>query len=287
MKTLAALTLALPIAALAADKVTYVDHVLPIFRNTCLNCHNPDKKKAGLDLTTYQGTLMGSENGKVINPGNADGSLLYKCVSPGGDPKMPPKGDRLTDAELAVVKNWILGFALENATGKPAVVVQNQVALAVVSLTKPDGPPPMPGDLPLEPVVRTKTANALTALAASPWAPLVAIGGQKQIVLFNTETLQAVGVLPFPEGFPTIIRFSRNGQLLLTGGGLGGKSGKVVLWNVLTGERAGTIGDEVDQVLAADVSPDHAHIALGGPTFSSIVLQFPVDRFAIEIKFQL
>src|SRR5437868_12342344 len=98
--------LATATAASAAEKVTYVDHVLPIFRNTCLNCHNPDKKKAGLDLTTYAGTLMGSENGKVINPGNPDGSLLYKCVLPGGDPKMPPKGERLTDAELAVVKHW-------------------------------------------------------------------------------------------------------------------------------------------------------------------------------------
>lgn len=249
----------------APAKVTYVDHVLPIFRNTCLNCHNPDKKKAGLDLTTYAGTIAGSENGKVINPGNAEGSLLYKCVLQNEDPKMPPKGDKLTDAELVVVKNWIAGFALESATSKPAAASQNQVAAAVVSLERPPGPPPMPGDLPLEPVVRTRAVNSLTALAASPWAPLVAVGGQKQVVLYNTETLQPVGILPFPEGFPTIVRFSRNGQLLLTGGGLGGKSGKVVLWNVLTGQRAGSVGDEVDQVLAADVSPDHGHVALGGP----------------------
>ena len=82
-----------------------------------------------------------------------------------------------------------------------------------------------------------KATNALTALAVSPWAPLVAIGGQKQILLYNTETLEPLGVLPFPEGFPAIIRFSRNGQLLLTGGGLGGKSGKVALWDIKTGDR--------------------------------------------------
>lgn len=247
-------------------KVTYVDHVLPIFRNACLNCHNPDKKKAGLDLTTYAGTIAGSENGKVINPGNPDGSMLYKCVLQKEDPKMPPKGDKLTDAELTVVKNWIAGFALESTTSKPAAASQNQVAAAVVSLERPAGPPPMPGDLPLEPVMHTRTVNSLTALAASPWAPLVAVGGQKQVILYNTETLQPVGILPFPEGFPAIVRFSRNGQLLLTGGGLGGKSGKVVLWNVLTGERAGSVGDEVDQVLAADLSPDQGHVALGGPS---------------------
>jgi hypothetical protein len=252
--------------ALAADKVTYVDHVLPIFRNACLNCHNPDKKKAGLDLTTYAATMAGSENGPVLKPGQADASLLFKVCAQTEEPKMPPKGDKLTDAELALLKNWIAGFALETGNSKPAQVQQNQVALAVVSLTRPDGPPPMPGDLPLEPFVRPRAATAVTAMAASPWAPLVAIGGQKQIVLWNTETLAPVGVLPFPEGFPQVLRFSRNGQMLLAGGGLGGKSGQVVLWNILTGQRAGSIGDEVDQVLAADLSPDQAHVALGGPS---------------------
>ena len=45
----------------AADKINYQDHVLPIFRDSCLNCHNPDKKKAGLDLSTWQTALAGTE----------------------------------------------------------------------------------------------------------------------------------------------------------------------------------------------------------------------------------
>ena len=247
------------------DKVNYTDHVLPIFRNSCLNCHNPDKKKAGLDLSTFQGAILGSENGKVLKSGDGAGSLLIKCVGPDGDPKMPPKGDRLPDTEIAIIKKWIDGQLLETAGGKAIAAAANNVQVAVVSLTRPDGPPPMPHDLPLDPVVHTSKTNALTALGASPWAPLVALGGQKQILLYNTETLEPLGVLPFPEGFPTIIRFSRNGQLILTGGGRGGKSGKVVLWNVQTGERIATVGNEFDQVLAADISADQQFVALGGP----------------------
>src|SRR4051812_11582857 len=253
---------------LAADvpaKVTYNDHILPIFKNACLNCHNPDKKKAGLDLSTYSASLAGSDNGKVMESGNPSASLLVKCVRQTEDPKMPPKGDKLTDAEIALIEKWVSGQLLESMTGK-AVTANNNVQVAVVSLSKPDGPPPMPvADLPLEPFVRTKSTNALIALAASPWAPLVAVGGQKQIILYNTETLQPLGILPFPEGFPAIIRFSKNGKLLMTGGGLGGKSGKVVLWDVQTGERAGEVGNEFDQVLGADLSPDQQHVALGGP----------------------
>ena len=250
--------------AQAPARVTYAEHIAPIFRNICTNCHNPDKKKAGLDLTTYAGALAGSDNGPVIKPGNADGSLMYKVCTQAEDPTMPPKGDKLSDAELALLRNWIAGFALENPGSKPAQVTANKVDAAIISLKRPDGPPPMPGDLPMEPFVRARQSNVILAMAASPWAPLVAVGGQRQVFLFNTETTERLGVLAFPEGFPNVLRFSRNAKLLLAAGGIGGKSGRVVLWDVTTGERAGTVGNETDSVLAADISPDHQFVALGG-----------------------
>jgi WD40 repeat protein len=116
-----------------------------------------------------------------------------------------------------------------------------------------------------EPVLPTPRANALVALAASPWSPLTAVGGQKQVQLYHSDTLELLGVLAFPEGMPTILRFSRNGQLLMAGGGIGAKSGRVAIWNVPTGERVATVGTEVDQVLSADLSPDQSTVALGGP----------------------
>ena len=249
----------------APAKITYTDHISPLFRNSCTNCHNPDKKKAGLDLTTYEGTMAGGESGPAVKPGNGEGSLMYKLAAHLDEPKMPPKGDKLSDAELKLLKDWIAGFALENANSKPAQVAANKVDVAVVSLTKPDGPPPMPGDLPLEPFGHARGNTAVMAMAASPWAPLVAIGGQKQVFLYNTQTSEPLGVLAFPEGYPNVLHFSRNAKLLLAAGGLGGKLGKVVLWDVATGERAGVVGNEADAVLAADISPDHQFVALGGP----------------------
>src|SRR5258707_11751260 len=70
-------------SALAADakKVTYQDDLLPVLRNSCLNCHNPDKKKAGLDLSTYASTLAGSGNGKVVKTGAPFGSPLLKTLT--------------------------------------------------------------------------------------------------------------------------------------------------------------------------------------------------------------
>lgn len=246
------------------EKVTYDDHVLPILQNACNNCHNPDKKKAGLDLSTYSASLQGSDGGKVVKPGDALESLLLKCVKGTEEPLMPPKGSRLSANEIALIEKWINSNAPESIASKAAPVA-NKVVSAVVTLERPKGPPPMPGNLPKAPVLEADRSNALIALAASPWAPLVAVGGQKQVLLYHSETLELLGLLPFPEGLPTVIRFSKNGELVMAGGGVGAKSGKVALWKIATGERIATVGNEVDQVLAADLSPDQTMVALGGP----------------------
>src|SRR6266480_4031401 len=64
----------------AAPKVTYQDNILPLFRNSCLNCHNPDKKKGGLDISSSSAAMAGSDSQKVIVPGDPDGSVLFRCV---------------------------------------------------------------------------------------------------------------------------------------------------------------------------------------------------------------
>src|SRR6185503_14095419 len=85
------------------------------------------------------------------------------------------------------------------------------------------------------------------------------------VLLYHADTLDLIGILPFPEGLPRSLKFSRNGQLLIAGGGIGAKSGKIIAWNVLTGQRVTEVGEEFDEVLAADISPDQSHVALGTP----------------------
>ena len=91
------------------------------------------------------------------------------------------------------------------------------------------------------------------------------IAAPKQVILFHADTLHVLGALPFPHGQVNVLKFSRNGQLLLAGGGRGGKAGKVVVWNVADGKQVIEVGDEHDAVLAADISADQTQIALGGP----------------------
>ncbi len=260
--------LALAIASASAqEKITYQDHVLPLIENNCGKCHNPDKKKGDLDLTTYSGVMKGGGSGQVVMPGNPDGSKLWKAIMQLEDPTMPPNKPRLPDKELEVFRKWIAGGLLETSGSKAIVANKPAVdfTLKAGSVGKPEGPPAMPQDLSLEPVLHTAHPSALTGLAASPWAPLIAVAGQKQILLWNSDTLELIGILPFSEGQPADVKFSRSGTLLLAGGGRGGKSGRVLVWDVVTGERLMTLGDEYDTVLAADIRPDQSQIALGGP----------------------
>ena len=257
-----------PSLAQQDSAVTFQDHVLPVFTTHCLGCHNADKKKGDLDLSSYGAALAGGGSGELAAAGDSGASVLYKVVAHLAEPKMPPKKPKISDAEIAVIKKWIDGGLIDAPGGKAKKSKGPKVDLAlnVSASGKPKGPAAMPEDLLLEPALHTTRAEAVTALAASPWAPIAAVAGQHQVLLYNTDTLDLAGVLPYPERRPTVLRFSRSGSLLLAGGGRGAKLGRVVAWDVKSGDRVFEIGEEFDQVLAMDLSADQTHVALGGPS---------------------
>ncbi len=249
---------------------TYADDVLPIFKQSCVSCHGDDKQKGGLNLASFSNMQQGGSSGAVVVPGDPDKSRLYLLASHKDEPKMPPKADKLADAQLNLMKLWIEQGAHENAAGKVMAPAKPKVDLSLKVSTrgKPEGLPPMPklGALPLDPATRGRRPGAVVALAASPWAPLVAVGGPKEILLYHADTFDLLGVLPFAPGQVNSLKFSRSGKLLLAAGGRGGQSGKAVLFEVETGKVVTEVGTETDALLSADISADQSQIAVGGPS---------------------
>ncbi|MEY4483095.1 MAG: hypothetical protein RL693_547, partial [Verrucomicrobiota bacterium] len=225
-------------SAQAEDKVTYADQVRPLLENKCFSCHNPDKKKGDLDLTSFTGAMAGGGSGTIISPGDAEGSRLITTTTKREEPYMPPEGAPLNPKEIEILSKWIHGGVLETASSI-ARKSQPKVNLTLVASGngKPEGPPPMPEHVLLEPVFVAPRTNTVTALAANPWAPLVAISGVKQALIYDTNTKVLAGVYPYPEGYIRSLKFSQNGALLVAGGGRGGKSGNAVVWDVKTGKR--------------------------------------------------
>ncbi|HEY2573154.1 MAG TPA: c-type cytochrome domain-containing protein [Verrucomicrobiaceae bacterium] len=259
------LVFALP--ALAQEKVTYADHVRPLLENKCFSCHNPDKKKGDLDLTSFAAAMAGSGNGSIISAGDPDGSKMIGSITKKSEPYMPPEGAPLSAKEIEVIARWIEGGVLEtkSSLAKKSVPRAN-IALVSAPKGKPQGPPPMPEHVLLEPVVVAPRGSAVTALAASPWAPLVAIAGMKQALIYDADTKALAGIYPYPEGFIRSLKFSQNGAFLIAGGGHGGKSGNAVVWDVKTGHRVTEVGAEFDQVMSADISSNQRMIVIGSPS---------------------
>lgn len=87
--------------------------IAPIFKRVCTSCHNEDKGKGDLLLTTKEGILCADrdEEERVLVPGSPEESLLIElCELPIDDEDhMPPADeDQLTQDELALLKKWIL-----------------------------------------------------------------------------------------------------------------------------------------------------------------------------------
>jgi WD40 repeat protein len=272
-------------SALAADAPpNFEEHVLPVFREKCCACHNPDQQKGGLDLSNWGQTMAGGSSGEVIAPGDPDGSYLLMLVTHASEPKMPPESDKLPDPALALIRDWIAGGAIERSGSQPVARKPNALAVEAAAASKPDGPPVMPPRLSLEVVTRGRRPTTIAALAASPHGELLAVGGRRQILLYHTGSLDLLGVLPFPEGAARVVRFSRNAKLLLAAGGEAAKSGRVVVWDVATAQRVAEVGEEFDEVLAADLSADQRFVALGGPAKVVRLLKTADGKPAHEIR---
>ena len=282
---LLALAVTMTAVAAAADAPpTFEADVLPILREKCCGCHNADMRKGGLDLTSHGQTLAGGSSGAVIAAGDPDGSYLWQLVTHASEPKMPPESDRLPDAALDVIKRWIVAGAIDRPGGQPLARKTSAIALAAGAVAAPEGPPVMPPRLSLDVVTHGRRPTTVTALAASPHGSAAAIGGRKQVLLYQAVSLDFLGVLPFPEGVVRTLRFTRNGRLLLAAGGVAAKSGRVVVWDVATAARVAEVGDEFDEVLAADISPDQRLVALGGPAKVVRLLETADGTVAGEIR---
>ncbi|MCI0745892.1 MAG: PSD1 and planctomycete cytochrome C domain-containing protein [Verrucomicrobia subdivision 3 bacterium] len=82
--------------------------VRAVFEEKCFSCHGPEKQKGGLRLDSREAVLGGGDSGAAILPGKGLASLLYSNVAGlNPDTIMPPKGERLTSNQVALIVSWI------------------------------------------------------------------------------------------------------------------------------------------------------------------------------------
>lgn len=99
-----------PIVTSLDSADVYADAIGPILNSRCSGCHNKNKRKGQLILTSYESMMKGGKSGPAIVPSDLADSELYKRITlPHDDKKfMPAEGKKpLTEEQLAMIEWWI------------------------------------------------------------------------------------------------------------------------------------------------------------------------------------
>jgi hypothetical protein len=105
IKIMMALFLLAPVLA----QVDYDSEVQPLFNSKCTQCHG---NSAGLNLSSYDNIMIGSNNGDVVIPYDHISSELWIRVNSG---QMPPGNNDLTGDQVDLIAQWIDEGALPEA----------------------------------------------------------------------------------------------------------------------------------------------------------------------------
>ncbi|HTD67277.1 MAG TPA: PSD1 and planctomycete cytochrome C domain-containing protein, partial [Candidatus Limnocylindria bacterium] len=97
--------------------------IRPVLANNCYKCHSTkaEKVKGGLLLDSREALLKGGDSGEAIVAGDPEKSLLIKAVRYSDpDLQMPPKGEKLSEQQVADLTAWIRMGAPDPRTASAA-----------------------------------------------------------------------------------------------------------------------------------------------------------------------
>ncbi|MCC5938579.1 MAG: cytochrome C [Lunatimonas sp.] len=105
------------------ELLVYEDVIHTILNSKCLNCHNDNKTKGDLLMTTHDQLLKAGKSGKfALVPGNpAESEMLVRVHLPvSDDERMPPEGKPgLIEEEIKLITYWI-----ENGAEKELPIIR-------------------------------------------------------------------------------------------------------------------------------------------------------------------
>lgn len=203
---------ATPIAEVKHEgPVDFEKEILPIFRRSCVACHNATDAEGSFVIETPQAILKGGGEGPAAVAGKGAESLLLQVAAHQKEPLMPPpdndvKTKPLTPEELGLVKLWIDQGAQGSVAG---------------------------GSGPIQWQALPSGVNPIYAVAISPDGQYAAAGRANQVFLYHVPSKRELGRLTDPSlierglyknpGVAELdlvqsLRFSPDGKVLATGG---------------------------------------------------------------------
>ncbi len=89
--------------------VDFARDIRPLLASKCYDCHGAEKPKGGLQLTSRAQALHGGESGEpaFLAGQSAKSPLIQRLTTTDPEDVMPQKGDRLSPAEIDLLRRWI------------------------------------------------------------------------------------------------------------------------------------------------------------------------------------
>lgn len=87
-----------------------------VLQDHCVQCHRDGNSLEGLNLSSYEKTMEGSDNGPIVEPGEPDESELIKRLKGISQPRMPMSGPSLSEGQIQRFEAWIEAGAPETAS---------------------------------------------------------------------------------------------------------------------------------------------------------------------------
>ncbi len=99
--------------------------VRPIIQQHCVKCHGAEEQNGGINFDVRSTIFVAADSGKLpVVAGNVDASeLMQRVTSTDQNLRMPPEGDRLSEQQINLLRQWISDGASWSPAAEPATPV--------------------------------------------------------------------------------------------------------------------------------------------------------------------
>ena len=179
------------LAAEPSGTIDFENDVEPILSDNCWHCHGEDEQESGLRLDNRLSMLKGGFLGlPTIVPGEPERSFLLDVVKHlEADLEMPPDGDRLSDADIAILERWIKDGAVWPGQMQSTLTTEKSDHWSFQPIVRPDVPKKAAEQNPIDAFLKRRLENE--GLSFSPSADAKSLLRRVSIVL--------TGLMPTPE----------------------------------------------------------------------------------------
>ncbi len=258
---------------------------MKVLKAQCLSCHNEEKQKGGLLMTSREALLKGGDSGPALAEGKPEESPMITSLAAAAETHMPPK-KQLSAAQIKVLTEWVRAGAAWDAAAlsgqsPPRTVTLEELPAAVRTVAalavSPDGTRLAAGcrnevvlyDLtPKGPVEKARAAAHPDAVQSLAWLPdgkRLVSGAFRRAVVWQAESLtKEREVTEGLSGRITAVLAMPDGAQAVLADGQAAESGIIRVLEVNAGTLTRSWPAHDDTVFALAMPPDASLLASAG-----------------------